>query len=37
VLLEAFAAELPDALAAGFRQSALVRRAATLAASAATA
>jgi tetratricopeptide (TPR) repeat protein len=35
-LLEAFAAELPEELAAGFRQSALVRRAATLSASAAT-
>jgi hypothetical protein len=36
-LLDAFAAELPEPLAAGFRQSALVRRAAALAASAATA
>ena len=36
-LLDAFAAELPEPLAAGFRQSALVRRAAALAASAVTA
>ena len=36
-LLDAFAAELPELLAAGFRQSELVRRAAALAASAETA